>query len=216
MKIEHNRIFYVYFCFIILFTSSCKAQYKEDINIFFQKLSKESYDYCLDNDDYKHFKEKKNIKAISLLESACNESIKDYKLYTKNTFNLIDSLIQNRNDDFIIVNKPLKSISYSNPTLTILKFRNEKKYDVVHNDYAYNEQKKEYYLITDTQLVGFNTENNFKEFESYFYSKQPSNKIFDTFEEAKKKANSFNVYYIVARVSGKMILEKIFFADEND
>jgi hypothetical protein len=143
MKIHHNRIFHVCFCFIILLTSSCKAQKINAVNSFFKERAVVAYNKCLDNDDYRYFKQNNKTEAVSLVEESCRAINNDYDHYSENTMKFLDSLdFKNYDQDFIILNKPLNSIYYSSPVVTVLKVRDTNAYSVIHNYLSYDDSKK--------------------------------------------------------------------------
>jgi hypothetical protein len=223
MKIHKSQICYVYFCFIILLINSCGvktyAQSKKNIDGFFEKEKLDSYTYCLksleEDEEYKYLKNKNDTMMINLYNTNCLSAVERYDFFKMNSLKLVDSVAEDNKSDFVIINIILQSLSRPNPVLTVIKFKNENRYSIIHNDYAYDENKQMSYRVSDSSLAGYKPENNFKELEAYFYNNIPNDKIFEIFKEAEKKYNDFNTYYIVVRVSGKIITKKLFFADHN-
>jgi len=196
------------------------AQNNNSIIDFFEKEKSQTYNMCKkrlqQNEDYIYVKSINDTMLISLLEKNCLFTAENFDFFKNNSLNLINSNSQNNIGDFIIINTILRSTSRPNPTLSIMKFKDDDQYFVLHNDSAYDKIKKKSYQITDSSLAGYKPENNFKELETYFYNQKPNKKIFKTFEKAEKKYKNFNTYYIVARISGKIVTKKIYFAGDDN
>ena len=216
MKIHHNRIFYVCFCFIILLTNSCKAQKKSDIiSSFFLKEKKTSYDKCLDNDDYKYFKQNNIKEAIDLTESSCEALNIRYIHFSENTIKFLDSLdSKNNKQDFVILNKTLISIYNSKPVLTIFKAKNSHKYSVIHNYTVYDETNKKFIVLTDNSSVILNIEKILSSFEDYLYHNKGS-LISENIKDLPSTSYKTDLYYVIARVNGKFFIKKYYYSDKD-
>lgn len=216
MKTHHNRIFYVCFCFIILLTNSCKAQKKSDIvSSFLLKERKISYNKCLDNDDYKYFKQNNIKEAIDLTESSCEDLNVRYIHFSENTIKFLDSLERNNyNQDFIILNKTLISIYNSKPVLTILKTKNSHKYSVIHNYTVYDEAEKKFIVLTDNSSVLLNIEKILSSFENYLYHNKGA-LISENIKDLPSTSFKTDLYYVIARVNGKFSIKKYYYLDKD-
>lgn len=213
MKIESNVIFYVCFCFIILFTNSCKAQEVENISkevsIYFERLKTKGIQACIDNDSelYKAAKQNKNKQVLDAVMGSCNGSVSHYGLYELDTKNLLSALYKNEDSDFIIVNMigPVHNpVLYTKSTLTLSRKKNDKKIQIISNHYQYDDTKKQYELIKDSSLPGFNLDKKMELIEEYFYYNK-HNSISD-----KKRDQPFKVCYAIARVDGKYLIKMLY------
>jgi len=215
MKIHHNRIFYVCFCFIILLTNSCKAQ-QSKINVFFNKEKEISYKECLDNDDdYKYYKKNNLKEAINFTESSCKAINSDYDHFLANTIKFLDSLdFRNNKQDFIILNKTLSSIYISKPALTMLKIRNRDTYSVIHNYTSYDDSKKEFVTLTDHALGGFNADKILDLFEDYLYYNKGS-LISENIKDFSNSSVRPKVCYVIARIKGKFFIKEYYYLDKD-
>lgn len=162
------------------------------------------------DEDYLYAKSKNYIEIMHLQEDNCSAIAENYDIYKMNSLKLIDQSIDNSRD-FIIINIILRSIIRPNPTLTVTKFKGENKYRALH--YHYDETSKKSNRVTDSFIATDNIEKKFYDLEDYFYNKQSAGKIFENFNDAQTHSSDFSTYYIVARISGKMITKKIYFAD---
>lgn len=209
MKTDHNRIFYVYICFTILFINSCNAQKASFVNSFFNKRAIDCYDKCLNNDDYKYFKANDKKEAIDLTESSCKGLSVHYAHFAENSMKFLDSLDKN-GKDFIILNKTLKSAYNSKPVLTILKVKDINHYSVIHNYTTYDDIK-EFIVLTDHSLNGFNAEKILSLFEDYLYYGKKS-LISKNIKDLPSDSEA-NLCYIVARVNGKFFIREYYYLD---
>jgi hypothetical protein len=213
MRIHHNRIFYVYFCFIILSINSCNAQ-QNKINVFFNREKEISYKECLDDDDYKYYKQNNKTEAINSTESNCREITERYDHFSENTLKFLDSLdFKNNKQDFIILNKPLNSIYYASPIVTVFKTKNVNRYSVIHNYTSYDDSKKEFVTLTDHALGGFNADKILNLFEDYLYYKKGS-LISENIKDFSQSARP-NLCYVVARIKGKFFIKEYYYLDKD-
>jgi len=196
----------------MLYSNSLKAQYQK-INIFFQKEKLHAYNYCRNelktDQDYLHVKKIKDTMLIKLLEGECSAIASNYDLFKTNTVKLLNLNDYDKKKNFIIINKNIKTNRKPTPVLTVLKFEKNDKYYAIHNYEAYYDIKQ------DSLMAGYKPEKEFQILENYFYNKRTENKIFENFNDAQTYSNDFSTYYIVARISGKMITKKIYFANES-
>lgn len=170
MKIEYNRIFYAYFCCIIVgiaFLNSCKAQTNEAIlekaDAYFENLNRESIQHYIDreSDLFEVIKQRKNKKMYEDLTKSCEEEGSHFKLYRSDTEKLLSTLYKNESSDFIIVNmiNPYNNrILVSASTLTFSRKRNDQNLHIINNKYNYKEDQKQYELIKDSSISGFDAE----------------------------------------------------------
>lgn len=140
----------------MLYSSNTKAQYNK-INNFFIKEKLHAYNYCRNelkgDEDYLSVKKKKDTMLINLLENECNLIAANYDIFKKNTIKLLN---QNKNNNnFIIINKNIKTNSKPKPVLTVLKFENNNKYYASHNYEAY------YHIKEDSLMAGYKPEKEF-------------------------------------------------------
>ncbi|SEN13314.1 Effector protein, partial [Chryseobacterium taichungense] len=203
-------LYYVFFC-LILCPNSFKAQYSQ-IGIFFEKEKLHAYRYCQNelknNEDYLSVKKAKDTALIKLLEGECNLIASNYNSFEKKTIDLLNLNDSDKKRNFIIINKTIRANIKPQPVLTVLKFENSNKYYASHN-------YEDYYKIKqDSLMAGYKPEQEFEVFEKYFYHNHFNNKIFSSLKKAIKSDKNFGTYYIIARVSGKIITKKIYFADD--
>jgi len=214
MKIHHNRIFYVCFCFIILLTNSCKAQQTNVVKSFFKEQASIVYNKCLDDDDYKYYKKNNLKEAINSTESNCREITERYDHFSENTLKFLDSLgFKNNKQDFIILNKPLNSIYYASPIVTVFKAKNVNRYSVIHNYTSYDDSKKEFVTLTDHALGGFHADKILNLFEDYLYYKKGS-LISENIKDFSQSARP-NLCYVVARIKGRFFIKEYYYLDKD-
>lgn len=168
------------------------------------------------NGDYQYAK-RNNIEEITKpMEEDCSVNIERFNLYNNSSNRLIDSVAMKNNSDFIIINRALNSLSNEKPTLTILKFKNQNKYYTLHNYYKYYEDNNNTYVATDSQLIEYKPEENFKIIEDYMYLNIPNIRISKKPKKLGAKGQYKAAYFIIARISGKIITKTIYFADDYD
>lgn len=211
--------FYVFYSLIALYSNKLKGQY--NISNFFDKEKSIAQNYChtelKENKDYLYVKSIKDTILIKLLESNCGVIAETYSNYERNTFDLIHQNISNESD-FIIINMDIKSVYYPSPILSVMKIKNKNKLHTIHYDYGYDEISKKSYRITDSLITIDHIEGKMSVLEDYFYSKKLNDKIFKNQKKALKKYNYqyIKTYFIVARISGKIITQKIYFVDDHN
>lgn len=160
--------------------------------------------------DYLYAKKEKSTSITNALEGSCSVNIQRFDLFSESSVKLIDSVASKDNSDFIIINRTLRSLSNAKPTLTILKFKDQDSYNVIHKHYEYSENGNPY-VISDSEIGDYKLKENFNIIEKYMYINRNSNKIN---ESPRKILRSMIEYFIVARISGKIIIKKIYFADD--
>ncbi|SEN12204.1 hypothetical protein SAMN05421856_1231 [Chryseobacterium taichungense] len=212
---QNQIFFYTFSWFTILCSNSYYAQQKQ-INIFFDKEKNKTYKTCINeldnNEDYDYVKSIGDTVTMNVFKMNCRAVAENYDIYKKNSLKLIEQNFSNK--DFIVINVILKSIYRPNPTLTVMKFKNAKDYNALHYTYGFDDISKKSYRITDSTIATDNIEKKFQLLEDYFYNKKMKDRIFENFKDAQKYYKDFSVYYIVAKISGKIITKKIYFADD--
>lgn len=222
--IETNRLckilFYVFSCFIMLYSSSIKAQNKNEkilkkVTKYFGKLEKEGIQACIHNESdlFDVAKQRKDKEMYKDLIKVCNEQAKHYIIYETDTKHLLTTLYKNEESDFIIVNmiNPHNdSTVVGASTLTFSRKKNEKEVHVINNHYKYNEED-ERELLKDSSISDFNVEEKIKLIEDYLYYKK-ENSISD---KSRNKPSSRS-YYVVARINGKFLIKELLdYSSEN-
>jgi len=219
MKIENNRIFYVYFCFGIIsiaFLSSCNSTARNisnKINVFFDHQKKEELEKCLNSDPELYEIAKKKIDVHNALIESCSSTLEEYDMFKKDTNKILDSLYQNDQSDFVIlnmINPNDKSILLGKSTLTVFRKRTEKKIHIFSNHYKYEEYKKEYDLVKDSSLISFNPEKKLKLVEGFLYNKKTESLSYIDRNE------SFSRYYIIAKINGKYVIKTLYDYSKED
>lgn len=105
---------------------------------------------------------------------SCNSTLEEYDVFKKDTNKILDSLYSNEEADFIIlnmINPNDRSVFLGKATLTVFRKKKEKKIHIFSNQYKYNRDKKEYDLMKDSSLIGFDPEKKLKLVEDFFIIK---------------------------------------------
>lgn len=151
-----------------------------------------------------------------MTESNCREITEKYDHFSANTIKFLDSLhSKNNKQDFIILNKTLKSLYYSPPVLTICKFKNESNYFIVHNYTSYDDAKKEFIVLTDHALGGFKADKILNLFEDYLYEGKKSS-ISENINDFPKSSYDLKFCYIIYRIKGKFSIKKYYYLDKEN
>ncbi|SEN11872.1 hypothetical protein SAMN05421856_1213 [Chryseobacterium taichungense] len=217
----YKILFYVFSCFVMLYSSSIKAQNKNEkilkkVTKYFGELEKEGIQACIHNEPEvaKAIKQGKYEKKYDIFMDGCNESVSHYGLFETDTKHLLTTLYNNKDSDFIIINmiNPKdRSTLISKSTFTFSRKKNEKELYIINNHYEYNEEKKKYELIKDSSISNFNVEEKMKLIEDYLYYKK-ENSISD---KSRNKPYSGS-YYVVARINGKFLIKEVLdYSSEN-
>lgn len=128
----------------------------------------------------------------------------------------LDSLdSKNNKQDFIILNKALKSLYYSSPVLTIYKSKNSNKYSVIHNYLSYDDTKKEFVVLTDNSLGRFKADKILNLFEDYLYEGKKSS-ISENINDFPKSSYDLKFCYIIYRIKGKFSIKKYYYLDKEN
>ncbi|SEN12247.1 hypothetical protein SAMN05421856_1233 [Chryseobacterium taichungense] len=163
--------------------------------------------------DYLYAKKEKSTSITNALEGSCSVNVQRFDLFSESSVKLIDSVASKDNSDFIIINRALRSLSNAQPSLTILKFKGQDKYYTIHKYYVYNDNNKDY-IVSDGELVEYKPKNNFDLLENYVYKNLLTDKISKFPSKKLKYYKQMIQYFIIARISGKLIIKKIYFADD--
>jgi len=134
-------------------------------------------------------------------------------MFKKDTNKILDSLYQNDQSDFVIlnmINPNDKSILLGKSTLTVFRKRTEKKIHIFSNHYKYEEYKKEYDLVKDSSLISFNPEKKLKLVEGFLYNKKTESLSYIDRNE------SFSRYYIIAKINGKYVIKTLYDYSKED
>ncbi|SEN11840.1 hypothetical protein SAMN05421856_1212 [Chryseobacterium taichungense] len=195
----------------MLYSNNIKAQEHEakilkKINSYFDQLKKEGLQGCIDSDLELYEAAKKDKHRLDVLMMGCNDQVSHYDLYKTDTKKLLSNFYKDEDSDFIIVNmKGFKNnpILYTKPTLTFSRKKNEKKINIIHNYYQFDENKNGYELVKDSSISNFNVEEKMKLIEDYLYYKK-ENSISEV-----SRGQPYREYYIVARINGKYLIKAL-------
>ena len=132
------------------------------------------------------------------LTKSCEEEGSHFKLYRSDTEKLLSTLYKNESSDFIIVNmiNPYNNrILVSASTLTFSRKRNDQNLHIINNKYNYKEDQKQYELIKDSSISGFDAEKKMKLIEDYFYDNKE-----DSISEKSRYQSVSEMYYVVGKI----------------